>query len=919
MRSDRALIGRDRDLAAITSVVDRAEAGRSGVLVITGPAGIGKTTLIERAVERASDRGVRVQRMVAAESEFAFPYAGLHQLVGPLLEFAGVLPAPQRDALAVAFGESSGPSPAPFLVALAVLGLLTEAAATRPLVCVIDDAHWLDPASSLALTFAARRLQAESVVVLFGSRTAGNEIARLPTLELAGLTDDDAATLLGRGHPVPIDASVRSQLLAEARGNPLALLELPHALSLAGGFALAKAQPLQRRVEDSLLARLDPLPAASRALLLLAAADPTGDPGLLWAACQGAGVGFDALAPVEAVDALAVDTRVRFRHPLVRSAVYRAATAEERRAAHAALAAATDRDDDPDRRAWHEAHARSTPDEAVAADLERSAGRARARGGVAAAAAFLERASMLTADDRRRAVRTLGAAQGMFDAGAFEEARRLCQSLSVADLPPREALLAERLVLEVEFALRRDPATLAPGLVDVARRLDAIDVVTARETYLRAIMVGHFLGESANPDGAPRTLLTSLSASVYEAVRSVLEQPDPAPADMLLAGEALLGTGDREQAHTVLRSALARALAQPPAPADLAWLGLACHAANDIRDPDRKREAAQRALELGRRSGDVATMPLFGAFLCAANLTLGRLRDAADDADEIDLYRELTGNPFPPYHHALLAAWRDDRTGVEQSTAELTRAAVRSEGTSDQVLHYARAIFANGRGDFAAAIAAGSRGRPRAGDGGFSTQILGELVEAATHAGDVALARDALAQFESITASIDSDWARGQLTAARAHVLDGEAAEHAHREAIDRLERGRLESFAARARLSYGERLRRERRLVEAREQLRAAHHALTALGVHGFAARAARELEAAGEATRPRTARPGTALTAQEARVARFARDGLTNREIAARLFLSDRTVEYHLRKVFVKLGISSRRELDAALETRA
>jgi len=450
------LWGRRQQFMALDGLLADVRAGRSRVLVVRGEPGIGKTALLGYAAETAQD--FQVARAEGVESEMELAFAALHQLCGRMLDRLDRLPSPQREALGVAFGLCPGSAPDRFLVGLAVLGLLSEVAADQPLLCLIDDAQWLDQASARVLAFVARRLDADSVALLFGTRdpSAGGDLAGLPALVLEGLADADARALLASVIPGRLDERVRDRILAESGGNPLALLELPHGVSaaeLAGGFGVAGPAPLAGRIEQSFRRRIAPLPEATRRLLLLAAAEPVGDPALLWRAAGGLGISTDAADPAEAERLLTVAARVTFRHPLVRSAVYQAAPAADRRLAHRAIAEATDPGTDPDRRAWHRAQAAPGPDEDIAAELERSASRAQARGGFAAAAAFLERSATLTPDPARRGARALAAAQAKFDAAAPERAREL---LATAEMAPLDELQRARVaMLRAQIAFGR--------------------------------------------------------------------------------------------------------------------------------------------------------------------------------------------------------------------------------------------------------------------------------------------------------------------------------------------------------------------------------------------------------------------------------------------------------------------------------
>src|SRR3954468_12585809 len=485
-----ALLGRTGERDVLDRLLETARGGRSAVLLIRGEAGIGKTALVRYAARRAA--GFRVAQIAGVEAEMELPFAGLHHLCAPMLAQLDALPDPQQNALRVSFGLSSGDAPDRFLVALAALTLFAEVAGERPLLCLVDDAQWLDAATSQVLGFVARRLLAESVAIVLTVREPSDErkLADLPELSLGGLQDDDARALLSSVIPGRLDDRVRDRLVAETRGNPLALVELARGRSsaeLAGGFGLPGAGTLPSQIEDLYRRRIAGLPEATQQLMLLAAADPVGDATLLWRAAATLGVERQAAEPAAAEQLLEVGAQVRFRHPLVRSAVYRAANLTDRRAVHGALAAATDPETDPDRRAWHRAHAAIAPDDAVAAELIHSANRARGRGGIAAAAAFLERAVTFTADPRERAARALTAAQMKLGAGDLSAAASL---LAAADAGPLDALGQAKAQLahaQIAFDMRRG-SDAPPLLVRTAQRLEKLDVELARETHLKALV-----------------------------------------------------------------------------------------------------------------------------------------------------------------------------------------------------------------------------------------------------------------------------------------------------------------------------------------------------------------------------------------------------------------------------------------------
>ena len=543
---------RDRyvECEVLDRLVDAVRAGKSQTLVVRGEAGVGKTVLLDYLVGRASR--FRVARVGGVQSEMELAFAGLHHLCAPMLDRFEGLPSPQRDALGTVFGLRAGPAPDRFLVGLAVLSLLAEVARERPLVCLVDDVQWLDRASTQAMTFVARRLVAESVALVFAARGTDDvpELAGLAQLVVTGLPDSDARALLDSVLPGPVDERVRDRIVAETRGNPLALLELPKGLTpaeLAGGFGLPGARALPGRIEESYRQRVALLGAGTQRLLLVAAVEPLGDPVLVWRAGERLGILVEEAAPAVAAGLLEIGARVRFHHPLVRSAVYCAASPEERRRAHWALAEATDPEADPDRRAWHAAQATAEPDEEVAADLEHSAGRAQARCGLAAAAAFLERAAELTPDPERRAERRLASAQATHQAGMPDAALKL---LSIAEAAPLDKLPRARVdLLRAQIALTVNRGREAvPRLLSAAKQLEPLDARLARETYLDALMAAMFAG-ALGSDGGLR--------EAAEAARAAPPSSWPPSApDLLLDGLAMRFTDGYAAGIPLLRRAL---------------------------------------------------------------------------------------------------------------------------------------------------------------------------------------------------------------------------------------------------------------------------------------------------------------------------------------------------------------------------
>ena len=902
------LRGRRRECEVLAGLLEGVRGGRSGVLVVRGEAGVGKTALLDYAVEWALD--LKVLRAVGVESEMALAFAALHQVCGPMLDRLEGLPGPQRAALGTAFGLQAGPAPDRFLVGLAVLSLLSEAAQERPLLCVIDDAQWLDRESAQALAFAARRLLAESVLVVFAAREPSVDFGGLPELVVEGLRDADARELLGSVVRWPLDERVRDQIVAETRGNPLALLELPRGLSpaeLAGGFGLPDVLPLSGRIEESFLRRVESLPEKTRLLLVVAAADPVGDPALVWRAARKLELSIEVAGYAEAAGLLKIAGRVVFRHPLVRSAVYRAASLSDRQKVHAALAEVTDPQVDPDRRAWHWAQATSGPDEDVAAELEQCAGRAQARGGLAAAAAFLARAVALTPDPAQRADRALAAAQAKHLAGAPDVALGL---LAVAQAGPLDELGWARVdVLRAQIAYSQNRGSDArPLLLRAAKRLERLDLDLARETYLEALWAARFAGRLAPGGGVREVAQAALAAP--------MPSRPPRASDLLLEGLATQFTEGYAAGVPMLQQAVsAFRSTNISSEEELRWMWLAGLAAVVVWDDESWDVLAARHVQLVREAGALSVLPIALTIRIAAYTLAGELPAAAQLIEEVRTLTEATGSYLPPYGPVIFAAWQGREAEalglIEVTLREVTS---RGEGQGVAAAQWARAVLYNGLGRYGEALAAAGLASEHPEGLAFSNTALVELIEAATRTGQAEHAADALKQLSERTTASGSDWALGDEARSRALLSEDEPAERLYREAIERLGRTRVRAELARAQLLYGEWLRRHNRRGDAREQLRAAHQMLTAMGIEGFAERARRELLATGETVRRRAVETADELTAQEAQIARLAGDGRTNLEIGAELFLSARTVEWHLHKVFTKLGISSRRQLRGA-----
>jgi DNA-binding CsgD family transcriptional regulator len=905
------LQGRSSERGVLDRLLDNVRGGQSAVLVVRGEPGVGKSALLRYAARQAS--GFRIAQTAAVESEMELPFAGLHQLCAPLLGRIDALPEPQHRALSVAFGLSSGDTPDRFLVALAALSLLAEVGSERPLLCIVDDAQWLDGASGQVLGFVARRLLAESVAIIFAVRQSSEkrELVGLPELPLRGLPEEDARDVLATVVPGRLDERVRDRIVAETQGNPLALLELPRGLTaeqLAGGFGLLAAQPLSGRIEGSFLQRLEALAEEARLLLLIAAAEPVGDPLLVWRAAERLGIGASSTAAAETEGLLAIGEHLTFRHPLVRSAVYRSAAPQERRTVHLALAQVTDPEVDADRRAWHLASAAPGPDEEVALELERSAGRAQARGGLGAAAAFLRRSVALTRDPARRADRALAAAQAHLHAGAFDTALGLLAAAEAGALDEFQGARVDLLRAQIAFATSVG-SDAPPLLLKAAKRLEPLDVELARETYLDAWGAALFAGHLATAGSLHEVSLAARSAPA--------PTHPPRPSDLLLDGLATLITEGRTAAAPVLRRATSAFAAEElSAEENFRWGWLTTVPSNVLWDDESWHAINLRQLQLARDAGALARLPIDLTASAVLVAWWGDLASAGAAIAEADAVTEATKTRIAPYGAMLLAGFR----GREADASALIEAASNDaiaggQGIGVQYARWVAAILFNGLGRYEEALAAAEQASGDAPELFLSAWALPELIEASVRSGKAHLGACALERLAEATAPAGSEWALGIEARSRALLSEREAADGLYREAIDRLSRTRLRSELARAHLLYGEWLRRQGRRAEARDQLRIAHDMLAAIGMEAFAERARRELVATGEKVRQRTDETRDELTPQEEQIARLARAGLSNPEIGARLFLSPRTVEWHLHKVFAKLRISSRNGLHHAL----
>ena len=910
--SDRGLQlhGRQSECDALDRLVASVRAGQSAALVVRGEAGVGKTALLDYLQEHSPS--CRIARAAGVESEMELPYGGLHQLCAQLRDR---LADPRHDALSTAFGLTAGPPPDRFKVGLAMLNLLSEVAEDEPLICLIDDAQWLDRVSAQTLAFVGRRLVAERVAMVFAIRdpTDGIELTGLPELTVSGLGYVDARALLDTAITGVVDERVRDRFVAETRGNPLALIELPRSLSageLAGGFGLPDARPLASQIEEGFRRRLQPLPPEARLLLLAAAAEPVGDAALLWRVAELLGIGPDAGAQAESAGLIEIGARVRFRHPLIRSAVYRSASRADQRRVHLALAEATDAAVDPDRRAWHRAYAAVGLDEVVAAELETAAERAQARGGLAAAGAFLGRAAELTPEPGRRAERALAAAGTKFRAGEPDAAFDLVAAAEIGPMDDLQRAHLARLRAQILFSRSRS-SEAGPLLLDAANRLEALDDPSARQTYLEALGAAIFSGRLGDVEKAAEAARAARPAS-----------SSSGSMDLLLDGVATRFTDGYAAAVPTLREALQALREDAARSADrtVPWLWMGCPVAPEpiapeLWDDDAWHELSGRAVELGRRLGALGVLPVALSYRAGVHLHAGEFATAAALVSESDAIATATGNASLRYTRLLLAAWRGEEVPAMKAIEDgIKDATMRGEGRALALARHVTAVLNNGLCRYEPALHAARQACEQE-DLGFFGWSLAELIEAAARSDARDVAAEALQHLEARTLPAGTDWALGTLALSRALLAEGDPADALYREAIERLGRTRIAVQLARAHLLYGEWLRRENRRQDARLHLRFAHDKLTAMGAKAFADRARQELAATGETARKRDVGRPEVLTAQEAQIAHLAADGLTNPEIGSQLFLSPHTVDWHLRKIFTKLAVTSRRQLTPTL----
>ncbi|MBV9943148.1 MAG: AAA family ATPase [Solirubrobacterales bacterium] len=904
--------GRTRERERLDAMLAQARDGQSAVLVVRGEPGIGKTALLRYAARQAA--GLRTAEVDGIQAEMELSFAGIHRLCAPILDRIEFLVEPQQHALRVAWGMASGDAPDRFLVAVAVLNLLSATAEKRPLLCLVDDAQWLDAASLQALGFVARRLVAEPMAMIFSLREpiTTQALDGLPQLSLQGLDQLDARALLSRAAPGPLDDRVRDRIIAETGGNPLALIELSQTMSRserAGGFAPPAGGDLVSQLQERYMRRISALPTTTQRLMLLAAAEPLGDAALLWRAAERLSLDPGALVPATEAGLLDIDDRVRFHHPLVRSAVYRAASIDERRRVHDALAEVSDPELAAERRAWHRALAAAEPDETVAADLERSAGRAQSRGGLPAAAALLERATGLTPDPALQASRALAAAEVSFQSGDFDATQRLLATAESGALGGFQNACAELLHAQIAYALSHGKDA-APLLLKAAKRLEPFDLTLARRAYLTAW--GATLAAGPGDGGADVML------AICHAIRALPPPAEPPqPLDLLLDGLALLTTDGRAAATPVLQRA-AKAVAGMPGKDVAGWGPRVAAASSAVWDAEGSHVILERQATIVRDAGALAELPIHLSALATEKAWNGDLASAKLLIEESDRVAAMTGTrvqTFGALRVLTLQGNTTEASAMIDTTIRQAEATGQGEGEGAKMAHWAAAVLYNGLTRYDDATSAARQVIANALGPWTSVWVLPELVEAAARSGDAGLAWYALERLAESTQPVGNDFALGIEARCRALLTEGPAADSLYLEAIDRLGRTPRRPELARAYLVYGEWLLRQGRRGESREQLRIAEQMFTEMGMEAFADRTRAELVATGAKPRTRHFEVRVELTAQEEQIARLACDGLTNTQIGAQLFLSPRTVEYHLHKVFGKLGIESRSGLQSVL----
>ena len=892
------LHGRDAECAAIDGLLTAARRGDGGALALRGGPGMGKTALLQYAAERGC--GMRILQMRGVEAEARLSFAGLHAVLRPLLPQISSLPAPQAAALSGALGLAEASGPNRFLIAAGVLGVLAEAAGRQPVLCLVDDAHWLDSSSLDAFLFAARRIESDPIAMIFATRTGEADLPGLPEVSLGPIDPAAALDLLRERAGAALQEPARRQVLTLAAGNPLALVELSAELAAAAGRrdAAAAGLPLGARLERAFLHRIGEQPDDVRRLLLLASADDSGELGTLLAAARSLGIDRSALSAAERARLLRVEPGgVEFVHPLVRSAIYQTAPFAERQDVHLALAGVLDGDANAGRRAWHRAAAAVPPAEGVADELEKVADDARARAGHGVAARTLERAAALTGDPARRARLLLDAAEDAWESGGADAASALVAKARGLSSDP----IVEGRIDQLRGRIEARRGTALDGyqiLIDGVDRIVSLDPLRAAGMLVDALQAASYGGDLGRVVEAGRR------------AERLLQDPDHPVAVPFVAGVGALLSGDAARAATLLREVVARA-EETADPLVLAWAGTAAGYLGDIVTAGRY---GVRAVARARASGALSTLSYALETLATTQATRSPASAEANAAEGLRLAREVDQPSSVAVHLGLLAFVAALR-GDEEATLALTDEIGELASKHGLGFPQARAISALGWLDL-------GLGRPdqaldrlegliATGHPGVALISTPDLVEAGVRLGRPERVRPALAPLEAWASSSASPWPLAALARCRALLAEGEAATRHFEEALAHHAPWAPTVDSARTQLLYAEFLRRERRRLEARPHLRDALATFERVGATPWADRARSELRATGETARRRTPDTLPTLTPQELQIARFVAAGATNKEVAAQLFVSPRTVDHHLRNVFTKLGISSRRQL--------
>jgi DNA-binding CsgD family transcriptional regulator len=907
------LLGRAQEQEVLGGLIDAVKSGLSGALILYGEAGMGKTALLDYTVSSAPE--LRLLRIAGVEAESAFGFAALHRLLAPLLGELENLPQPQHDALGAAFGLVTEAPADLFLVALASLTLLASSASPRGLLCVIDDAQWVDPESLNVLAFVGRRLNAEGIALIFGYRTSDTVfqiLAGIASLPVAGLPEPAAIQLLSSTTQSPINPATARRIVAETSGCPLALTELTTHLTtgqFAGVEPLSDPLPIGRQLETHFLRQIEAMPAATQLFLLVAAAETSGEPSLVRKVARGLGCARDAEEDAIRQRLIVTKARVEFRHPLIRSAVYAGATLAERRAVHQAMADSTDRSVEPERWARHVAAAATGPDDRLASEIEVVALRARERGGHAAEASLWVQAADLTEERDKRSARLLEASAAALNSGMALRAQKLLHQAQPGLTDPMLVAEARHLEGRMCFALSR--SSYAPGLqLQAAQQFLPLNVDRAREAMLeglQAFVTAQYFTHDREAIDIARVALASRDGPT----------PDQL-SDLLLDGTSLLVTGRYPEAIELLRRAGRLLLGASISPHEIAkWQFCGAFAANELMDDRLYVRWAERVEGASREQGALFALLLALFALAEHYVRAGQFSSADTSLAEAMQVGEAIGWDADHYQslRALLLAWRAEAPEARSAAKTLIELGVASgSAMSVFVGYHALAILELGSGNYGAALVA-SEQISNAAVLGFGPQIIPIVVEAGIRSGNRDAADSALARFQVRATAAGTPWALGLLTRSQALLADDAEAEELYEVSISYLERTLVSTDLALAHLSYGEWLRRQQRRVDARTHLRTAHDMFASMGAAGFAERARAELLATGERVSRRTVEHQSDLTAQELQIATMASRGATNPEIATKLFLSASTVDYHLRKVFRKLGITSRRQLESSL----